>query len=495
MLFLILFAFLGGIVTILSPCILPILPIVLSGGITGGKKRPLEIIAGFIISFTFFTLFLSSIVRATGISADALRIVAVLVIAFFGASLVLGKEFFKVAFVPKTTNGFFLGASLGLVWTPCVGPILASIITLAATATVGIDAVIVTLAYATGTAIPMLAVLYGGRKFVKTSPNIQKAFGILMIVTALAIFFNWDRKFQAYILTKFPNYGANLTKFEDNDMVKKALKDMKEPPKLGLAPELITGGQWFNGQPVTLESLRGKVVLIDFWTYTCINCIRTLPYLKNWHEKYKDKGLVIIGVHTPEFEFEKDPDNVAEAIKDFDIDYLVMQDNDFATWNAYNNRYWPAKYLIDKEGFIRYTHFGEGAYDETEKVIQELLSVTLPVDNPDYQVQTKTPETYLGSLRGDYSKITTTGSFTKSDEYAMPSKGATLTMRYDAAKVFLVMRGNGKVRVYLDDEFVKEVSVDSDKLYELVNLPQPGKHLLKLEFLNDNIELYAFTFG
>ncbi|OGG24274.1 hypothetical protein A3A79_03750 [Candidatus Gottesmanbacteria bacterium RIFCSPLOWO2_01_FULL_43_11b] len=492
---LILFAFLGGIVTILSPCILPILPIVLSGGIAGGKQRPLGIILGFIVSFTFFTLFLNAIVRLTGISSDALRLVAVFVITFFGISMVLGKEIFKISFMPKTTNGFLLGMSLGLVWTPCVGPILAAIIALAATSTVGLDAVLITLSYSAGTSLPMLIILYGGRKFIKTSPNIQKIFGVLMILTAVAIYFSWDRQFQTYILTKFPNYGVGLTKLEDNDLVRKQLVKMKDPPNLGKAPEPVVGGQWFNGNPTTIASLRGKVVLLDFWTYTCINCIRTLPYLKNWHTKYKDKGLVIIGVHTPEFEFEKNPNNVAKAIKDFGLEYLVMQDNDYATWTAFSNRYWPAKYLIDKEGNIRYTHFGEGEYDQTEKKIQELLLLDMPIDNPTYEIQSRTPETYLGAARGDYSRISTSGTWTKSPEFAMPGVGATLTFRFNAAKVFLVMRGNGKVNIYLDDEFVKEVSVDSDRLYELINLPQPGDHILKLEFPDDNVELYAFTFG
>lgn len=491
-----LFAFLGGIVTIISPCILPILPIVLSGGTTSDKKRPLSIIAGFILSFTFFTLFLSAIVKATGISADALRLVSVVIITFFGISMIAGKELFRVSFVPKTTNGFLLGASLGLVWTPCVGPILASIITLAATGNTGIDSVVVTLAYATGTAIPLLAIMHGVR--ILPVKNLQKFFGILMILTAVAILFSWDRKFQTFILERFPNYGAGLTKLEDNALVKKQLEDMKTKPKGGRmvnAPEFVVGGLWFNSKPLTMQELRGKVVLVDFWTYTCINCIRTLPYLKTWHEKYKDKGLVIVGVHTPEFEFEKNPENVKKAIKDFGLEYPVMQDNDYATWAAYANHYWPAKYLVDREGKIVYTHFGEGQYDETEKKIQELLSVNMPVLNPTYQVMARTPETYLGSLRGDYSRIQTSGTWTKSEEYAKPAQGSTMTMRFNAAKVFLVMRGSGKLNVYLDEQFVKTVTVDEDKLYDLIDLPTPGEHMLKLEFLDPGLELYAFTFG
>lgn len=540
MLVLILFAFLGGIVTILSPCILPILPIVLSGSVTGGKRRPVGVVTGFILSFTFFTLFLSTIVRATGLSADALRFVAVFVIAAFGVSLLipafqilLERLFSRLTqFVPKqnTADGFaagiVVGISLGLIWTPCVGPILASIITLAATSTVGFNAIIITLSYALGTAIPLLAITAGGRTLLTRHPwllkhtaHIQKGFGVLMLITALAIYNSWDRQFQTYILEKFPAYGTGLTKLEDNTIVRERLRVLKETgtpeSDRGDAPDFIAGGQWFNSAPLTMKELRGKVVLVDFWTYTCINCIRTLPYIKTWNEKYKDKGLVIVGVHTPEFEFEKNPENVKKALKDFGLSYPVMQDNDYATWQAYENHYWPAKYLIDKNGKIRYTHFGEGNYDETEKMIQELLAetgatVNEPIGNPTYQVASRTPETYLGKARGDYSRITTTGNFMRSEEYTNPSQGATLTYRFDAMAVFLVMRPKtegktAKIRITMDGKELGEISgedvkdtviiVNSDRLYKLIKLPAPGAHVLKLEFLDDNSELYAFTFG
>ncbi len=577
MLLLLVFAFLGGVVTILSPCILPILPVVLSGGVTGGKKRPIGVVTGFVLSFTFFTLFLTSLVRATGISADSLRSVSVFIVAAFGLGLLVPK--FQIAlermfsrlagnFSPRTQPvqtdfiaGFLIGISLGLVWTPCVGPILASIITLAATSSVGTGAVFITLAYAVGTAIPLLAVTYGGRSLllahpglVKNAGNIQKLFGIFMIFTALAIYLNWDRRFQAYVLTKFPNYGVGLTKFEDNEMVAKELDTLRATPlqsltksaltqNYGPAPELLSGGRWFNlpqnQEPPTIRSLRGSVVLIDFWTYTCINCIRTLPYLKNWHAKYKDQGLVIIGVHTPEFEFEKNPENVEKAIADFAIKYPVMQDNEYATWTAYENRYWPAKYLVDKDGNIRYTHFGEGAYDETEAVIQELLTeagsaVDQTIDNPDYRVQSRTPELYLGYGRIAYfrspekiqpdkkaaytaplnvpkNSFAFSGTWTVGKERAMPEKGASLLLRFDAKEVFLVMRPNqpnaaGGLKVYLDgipvttdfqgeDVINGNVKVTTDRLYKLINLPAPGAHTLLLEILDADIELYAFTFG
>lgn len=578
MILLLAFAFLAGIVTILSPCILPILPVVLSGTVGGGKRKPLGIITGFIASFTFFTLFLSILVRATGISPDVLRSVSVVMIFTFGLSLLvpqaqvlLERLFSKLSGLASSRNasdgrtdfigGIFLGASLGLIWTPCVGPILASVISLALTGTVTTTAFLITIAYATGTAIPMLAITYGGRSIFQkvpwllgNTPKIQKTFGVLMILTALAIAGNFDRKFQTYILDIFPEYGAGLTAFEDNPFIQSQLQKLQgKPPvqlsgkpmfevlndELGKAQEFIAGGRWYNSEPLTIAQLRGNVVLVDFWTYTCINCIRTLPYLKAWHQKYKDKGLVIVGVHTPEFEFEKNPKNVENAIKDFGLEYPIMQDNDYATWRAYANRYWPAKYLIDKAGKIRYTHFGEGKYDETEKVVQELLeetgaTVNETINNPTYSSAARTPELYLGYQRIAYlasperiepdkainystpvnlaqNSFAFAGTFTIGEEYAAPSLDATLSLHFDAAEVFLVMRQKyggqvGRVRIFLDGKFVTDaqagsdvangvVTVDSDRLYKLLNLPESRDHILKLEFLDSNLELYAFTFG
>ncbi len=535
MVILIAFAFLAGVVTILSPCILPILPIILSstiGGQSTGKTRPFGVVIGFILSFTLFTLFLSTIVRLSGVPANSLRFVSVLVIGLFGASLIIPqfqvlveKLFSKLAgFMPSSKNrvgfggGLLIGLSVGLLWTPCVGPILASVISLAITGSVTFDAFLITFAYAIGTAIPMFLIMLGGQNTLRRVPwllanlsKIQKLFGVLMILTAIGIFFNVDRQFQTYILNAFPKYGMGLTKFEDNILVKKKLEEVNQ--KGERAPEIIPGGIWFNSKPLRLEQLKGKVVIIDFWTYTCINCQRTFPYLRRWHEKYKDKGLVIIGVHSPEFEFEKNEKNVAQAIKDFDLSYPIVQDNDFATWRAFNNRYWPAKYFIDKEGFIRYTHFGEGDYDESEKIIQELLKetgakdVTSEINNPIYQVETKTQETYLGSSRNPYkSGFTVTGDWNFMEEYANSKKGAQLLLNFDAKEVFLVMRNSGKpakIKVYLDDKlqyFGADnnngiVTVNTDRLYKLINLPTPGPHTLRLEFEDSNAQLFAFTFG
>lgn len=561
------FAFLAGIITVLSPCILPILPIVLSSSLdraNAGKSRPLGVIVGFILSFTFFTLFLSTIVRFSGISTDTLRLVSILVIGGFGVSLFIPQfqqlielTFSKLtAFMPKNQSrtgfggGLLIGLSVGLLWTPCVGPILASVISLAITGTVTFDAFLITLAYSLGTSIPMFLIMLGGQNTLRRVPwllanleSIQKLFGVLMILTAVGIFFNIDRRFQTYVLSTFPQYGAGLTQFEDNDTIKKELnkKDGQEmkfelvKPKGPKAPELIPGGAWFNSEPLTLEGLKGKVVIIDFWTYSCINCQRTMPYLRKWWEIYRNKGLVIIGVHSPEFEFEKSAKNVAQAIKDFKLSYPIVQDNDFATWRAYNNRYWPAKYIIDREGYIRYTHFGEGAYDETEKVIQDLLKetgakdVTNEINNPTYQVQAITPEIYLGFDRIDgfaspeiikqrslatytfpvnlgSNQVAYDGNWIVSDEYANPQKGARLHLSFESKEVFLVMRTKSapaKVKVFIDnklqyfgvDNIDGTVTVSKDTLYKLINLPAPGRHLLRLEFEDNNAEIFAFTFG
>lgn len=575
MILLIAFAFLAGVITILSPCILPLLPIILSSSLSGknlGKLRPLGVVVGFVLSFTFFTLFLSTIVRLSGIPADTLRSVSIFIIAAFGISLLIPRLqlwieqlFIKLSHLAPKTNlnpgfgaGLLVGFSLGLLWTPCVGPILASVISLAISGVISLDAFLITFAYSLGTAVPMFIIMIGGQNvltkvpwLLKNTANLQKAFGVLMVLTAIGIFFNIDRKFQTFILDIFPQWGANLTKFEDNQQVIEELnkrnqsptdESMKGKPMLNfnfdsrkLAPPITQGGEWFNSQPLKLSDLRGKVVLIDFWTYSCINCQRTFPYLKDWWDKYQDKGLVIIGIHSPEFEFEKSAGNLQEAISDFNIKYPVVQDNNFATWRAYNNHYWPAKYLIDKDGFIRYSHFGEGAYDETEEAIQRLLGEINPEDlgqnisNPTYQIYSKTAETYLGYGRINNfaspeqivkNKVSTytlpdglgnnqvafEGEWTVMEEYSNPEKGASLYLNFDAKEVFLVMRTNkdrSKIKVFIDDKMQYfgadnkdgEVIVDTDRLYKLINLIKPGRHILRLEFEDNNVELYAFTFG
>lgn len=457
-------------------------------------------------------------------------------------------------------SGILIGLSLGLIWTPCVGPIIASVITLAATSSVNSTIALITLSYSIGTAIPMFIIMYTGRTLfakipwlLSNSEKIQKGFGVLMIIVALAIFFNLDRQFQTFILTTFPNYGTGLTQIEENSSVQNALHQLnpKNAPltqtvgdsmqNYPAAPELIPGGQWFNTQPLTMSQLKGKVVLVDFWTYTCINCIRTLPYVKSWYDKYHDKGLVIIGVHTPEFEFEKDASNVQKALADFNIKYPVMQDNNYATWNAYSNEYWPADYLIDKNGLIRDTHFGEGDYDKTEKKIQELLMETgsnvssTPIDTSTYSINTQSPETYFGYKRLDPQRYSSPeqvkpdqlstyslpssfalnqfayqGPWTITSESADPSSTSSLVFKFDATNVYVIMRSKdgkpGKLTVSVDGQPIKDamkgddvqnvsVTVNENRLYNVVKLSKEETHTLKLDFNTNNIELYTFTFG
>jgi len=568
MILLALFAFIAGIVTVLSPCILPVLPIVLSGSV-GGRAKPYGVVTGFIFSFTFFTLFLSSIVQATGLSANALRLFSVVIIVGFGLSLLIPQtqllleKMFTVfsRFSPrKQRSGFFggilVGLSLGLIWTPCVGPILASVISLAITGSVSGAAAIITLAYALGTGIPMLAIAVGGNKLLQKVPwllqntsKIQKVFGVVMIVTGLGIFFNIDRQFQTFILDTFPQYGSGLTSFENNEFVNKQLDKLsgnepadkailKSEKESSMAPEIIPGGQWFNSEPFTIDEMRGKVVLVDFWTYSCINCIRTLPYLKDWHDTYADKGLVILGVHSPEFEFEKNVTNVQTAIEDFEIEYPVVQDNDFKTWRAYNNRFWPAKYLVDKNGKIRYTHFGEGKYEETENIIRELLGEE-PISEFDQPIVTsskrqQTAETYLGYGRADayvididedqlaeYSyegivpndAVSLNGSWLVNEESITAKEpGSRLSLNFQAQQVYLVLEPNKvanpqSVQVLLDGQPLPqkywtddmnengEIAVDSARKYDILDLEDDyGRHTLTLIF-DPGISAFAFTFG
>ncbi len=579
MIILLIFAFLSGLVTIFAPCICPILPIILSSATTGGKKKPLGITLGIMVSFAVFTLTISYIVKIIPFDPTILRYIAVIVIGFLGLSLVIPKlsqilEGYasrlssKVGSVKSSGSGFgsgFLtGVALGVVWTPCAGPILATIATLAATQAVNFQIVLVTIFYVIGVGIPLYIFTLIGQAFFtksrfvsKYTGRIQQIFGVIMILTALSIATNYDKTLQARLLDAFPSYSRFIIGLENVDPVKNELDKLRDPdmedkidmpfpkardsaklPVIAKAPEFVGISKWLNTDtPLDLASLRGKVVLIDFWTYTCINCIRTLPYIVSWYDKYKDDGFVVVGVHTPEFEFEKKAENVEMAIDQFKIKYPVAQDNDYATWRAYDNHYWPAKYLIDKDGNIRYFHFGEGEYETTEKAIQELLNeagseiekemTTVTDETPRFPL---TPETYLGIGRADrfhsteelelgvknysYSKVLNThefafwGSWKVFEEYSEAQENAAMHIRFEANKVFLVIHPtseNQKVAVYLDNKLVdaeagKDVSdgyvlITEPKLYELIDLKgNPGNHILELKF-DDGVQIFAFTFG
>ena len=394
-------------------------------------------------SFTLFTLFLSYIVKIFPIDPNSLRLAATVIIALLGLSLLipsLGARFeilinnllgpLQSKFKKEGTGftaGLVTGFSLGLVWAPCAGPILATIATLSATQSVNLKVVAITLAYVLGLGIPLYifssfsAGLFKKMRTVnKYTGLIQQGFGLIMIVTAIMIYTNYAAMLQAKVLNLFPGYGRFLGQFENNSHLQKELDNLagrkaqaiaEDSQKLlsegGAAPEFAGIAQWLNvPAPLSLQALRGKVVLVDFWTYSCINCVRTLPHLTAWYERYKNDGLVIVGVHTPEFAFERETQNVENAIKQFGITYPVAQDNDYETWKNYQNHYWPAEYLIDAQGHIRRAHFGEGGYDHMEEAIRALLKEnghTIEGDLSAVKDQTprydRTPETYLGTHR------------------------------------------------------------------------------------------------
>ena len=540
MLLLLCFAFLAGIVTVLSPCILPILPAILSASTAGGKRRPLGIIIGLICSFSFFTLSLTAIVSATGLSAGHLRGVAIFLIFFFGLVMLfprLSNWFAKTTAVfasagqkiqPRGSEsgfwgGVIFGVALGLLWTPCAGPILGAITTLVATHAVSASAVLLTLAYSIGAGIPLFLITYGSSKIVNSSRFLSKHtekircfFGGVMVLLAVALTFHWEMVVEQKLLRFLPQ-----SLVENNPRLDEELSKVRgKLPMQGKAPEFAGITQWINSPPLTMEKLRGKVVLIDFWTYSCINCLRTLPYLKAWDTAYRDKGLVIVGVHTPEFEFEKDPANVEKAVKDLGIFYPVALDNNYETWSAYHNQYWPAHYLIDQEGNIRMVHFGEGAYSETENGIRALLGLA-PLTMKEFEKEARplTPETYLGSARGgsyiseislrpgeaaQYSftpplgnnQVGLKGLWRVESEYIEAEGDACyLDLNFLAKQVYLVLAGSSSepLQVFLDGKLVKKINLDGDRKYDIASTSY-GRHQLSIR-VPRGIRAYAFTFG
>lgn len=565
-----LIAFIGGFLTIAAPCILAVLPIIL-GSTVGqqNKLRPLVIVLGLTLSFTGFGVLFTYVTSLFGLSNNTLRTVALLFLGLFGLALIFPQvfekivasiqNFFRETFPAKKTsanlkqpkkgllNAFLIGVSLGLVWVPCAGPILGAILTLAITQSDVTKVILLMLAYSLGAGLPMLAIGYGGNfvisrlKFLKARGElIQKISGVVLLLGVLLIGAGLDTKIATSLAEIFPQFNQLEEKILNTNTTE--LPAMA--PTGTKAPE-ITGTQaWINSPPLTLAALKGKVVIVDFWTYSCINCLRTLPYLNTWHETYKDDGLVIIGVHTPEFAFEKELPNVQKAVKDLNIQYPVVQDNDYKTWQAYDNHYWPAKYIVDRQGNVRFVHFGEGEYAETEKVIQELLFENTQKPN-DVVVKdmtedvdfTKiaTPETYLGYERGELNGNTETikvdqpqlfteptkietnrfyfvGSWTVGKEFVTLNKaGGKLMMNYQANKINLVAESPAQpvvAKVLLDGQPIPKekmgkdvrpdgtMMIDKATLYNLVDTDTSyEKHTVTLEFQQSNARVYVFTFG
>jgi cytochrome c biogenesis protein CcdA/thiol-disulfide isomerase/thioredoxin len=574
------FAFLAGAATALSPCVLPVLPVALSAGVTGGRRRPLGVVTGLALSFAFATVALVYVIDALGLPGDLLRNLAIAVLLGFGLLLLapplaarLEAWIGRVVPTPQAGggDGFFsgllLGGSLGFLYAPCAGPILAGVITVSASQSFTAGRLGVALSYALGSAVVLYFLMLGGRRLTaRLAPQagrLQMAMGAVMVVVALLMAGDYDTRFQTAIANDLPDFVVNPTKdLEERDTVREELAGLRTQrhgvgavaaeaeedsgaealPVLGRAPEFTGTQQWFNTpgeRPLSLTELRGQVVLVDFWTYTCINCIRTFPYLKAWDERYRDRGLTIVGVHTPEFPFEREAGNVADAIEQNGIRYPVAQDNEYETWNAYANQYWPAKYLIDANGHVRYAHFGEGEYEETEAAIRELLAEAgrrPGATHAEARVETAsrfvtTPESYLGSVRAD--RFVNGPIATGTQSFAVPASGlapdslayegrwrvapdgatavkaARLHLAFGARRVFLVLGSNGgeprQVRLLLDGKPLPQrlagtdveggiATIRGERLYRLVELPRAERHVLSLRF-EPGISGYAFTFG
>jgi len=542
MLYLLLVGFVAGVITAISPCVLPVLPILLAGGASG--RKPMRVIAGLVASFSVFTLFATWILDKLGLPQDTLRNLAIVFLFVLAAILLVPQAALIVErplavfsrFRPRGADGggFLFGATLGLVFVPCAGPVLATVTVVAANNNVGLRAILLTLAYALGAAVPMIAIAFGGREAAarlrRHARTVRRLSGAMIAAVAFGLVFHLDDN----LATLTPGYTTFLqNKVEDNSTAKRELakvrgggtalaaaphKTVGGLPDYGVAPPLHLDGAWINSQPLTLQQLRGKVVLIDFWTYSCINCLRTLPHLKSWYATYHDKGLVIVGVHTPEFAFEHVTSNVRAAVKRLGIKYPVMQDNRYKTWDNYANQYWPAEYLIDKQGHVRHTHFGEGEYDQTEALIRRLLD-----DNGAHARRIAdttpsgllTPESYLG-----YARLTnyagTNPVPNKFTNYAFPSslpantlaydgawrvgaqaitagKNARLRLQFEASDVYIVMGGHGTVQSFVNGKPTGSIRVDAEKLYT-VRTGKPTAALLELRF-SPGVQAYSFTFG
>ncbi len=561
---LVLFAFVAGAGTAISPCVLPVLPALLSAGATGGRRRPLAIVLGLATTFAITVAGFASVVDGVGLGDGALRSLAVVVLAGFGVALLwprlldrLEAPLSRLArFGPRSGgdgfwSGLGVGAALGLVYAPCAGPILAAVISVGAASG---TSVAIAIAYAAGSAVVLLVLMLGGRRLLDRArgPLLQRALGVVMLLTALGVATDADVRFQTALADHFPSVLVNPTgSLERSDTVERRLAKLRgrsrfeahaavgdRLPVLGVAPDFKGNARWFNSEKLSLADLRGRVVLVDFWTYTCINCIRTFPYLRAWDAAYRSRGLTIVGVHTPEFAFERDAGNVRAAIAQNRLRYPVAQDNEYLTWDAWGNRYWPAKYLIDARGRVRYAHFGEGDDDKTEAAIRSLLEEAgaqrlggeARVGATEKVGREATPETYLGSARADgwlprpprdgtrsydapkelpESRFALDGTWRVDKESAEAVRGAALRANVVGKGVYLVLSSRGgqprQLQVELDGRPIRAADAGSDvrdgrvtvrrqRLYRLVQLDDTERHRLTLRFA-PGIAGYAFTFG
>jgi cytochrome c biogenesis protein CcdA/thiol-disulfide isomerase/thioredoxin len=554
-----LIGFLGGLITGISPCILPVLPVVFFSGAGGSSAaRPYLVIAGLACSFSVVTLAGSALLSALHLPQDAIRWAALVTLTVIGLGLIfpplqhlIERPFARIpqrqiGLNTLSASGFGLGLTLGALYVPCAGPVLAAIVVAGGTASVGVATLVLTATFAVGTALPLLAFALAGRRvaqrvtaFRRRRRAIQVVGGITMIVLAVALVFNLPAMLQRAV----PDYTAAMQKgIGANDIRHKLnlgasagqLADCAEGSdqlqQCGPAPAIKGIAQWLNtpgGAPIDLASLRGKVVLIDFWAYSCINCQRAIGHVVDWYNRYKD-GFVVVGVHTPEYAFERVTGNVASGAAALHITYPIALDNDYATWNNYQNLYWPGEYLIDASGAVRHTKFGEGDYDGTEKLIRQLLvaadpdiRLPPPVKSVDTTPRTRlTPETYLGVGKtgnygggGDYRVGTATfgypakltdDKFALHGRWALDDQGATadsndsaIRLNYTAKDVYAVVAGTGTITVTRDQKTTTTSISGAPTLHQIVgNNIGATAHRDQLDMrVSKGLQVFSFTFG
>lgn len=566
---LVLIGVVAGFLAGISPCILPVLPVVLVAGATGtdataqagadenppkaGLARPVAVVLGLALSFSVLILAGSEIISLLHLPQDSLRDagIALLIIVGLGYLIpplgaLLERPFARLPVRRPSGRGggFVLGLALGLLYVPCAGPVLAAITVVGATHRVGLTAVFVTIAFAVGTAIPLLAVaLASGQLSQRVSAlrrhaqQVRLAGGAVLIVMAVAIAFNTFQGLQRDV----PSYSTALQGSAKVRGQLNALTGVRATPltkcnsnatalvDCGPAPAFKGVTAWLNtpeGKPLTMSALRGKVVLVDFWTYSCINCQRTLPHVEAWYREYAKDGFVVVGIHTPEFAFEHVVSNVRAQAASFGVRYPVAVDDDYGTWKAYDNEYWPADYLIDAQGNVRHVHFGEGDYPATERFIRELLTDAHPgralppaTDVPDLTPTGEmNPETYVGYERLQY--LVTNGTITKDApatyqfpqtlplggmglsgtwtdhaQEATAGHDAELELRFLAKDIYLVLGGSGTVEESINGRHTMTLKVSGvPRLYTLYQAGATGRGTLLLR-VSPGVQAYDFTFG
>ncbi|OBG71054.1 MULTISPECIES: cytochrome c biogenesis protein DipZ [unclassified Mycobacterium] len=572
-----LIGFLGGLITGISPCILPVLPVILLSGASSSRgissaARPYLVIAGLVCSFSVATLIGSALLTALHLPQDAIRWAALVVLVLIGLGLIFPPLQHLIerpfAYLPQrqigpNTDGFGLGLTLGALYVPCAGPVLAAIVVAGGTQSIGAGALVLTGTFALGNAVPLLAFALAGRRvaeriaaFRRRQRAIQIAGGVMMVLLAVALVFNLPAMLQRAV----PDYTTAMQNKIGADDIQRTLNSGPATPpppgssglqlsaggvsvngaltdcmdgatqlqQCGPAPAIAGISGWLNtpdGKPLDPAAVRGKVVLIDFWAYSCINCQRAIPHVVDWYNRYRDSGFVVVGVHTPEYAFERVLSNVDSGAAGLHIDYPVALDNDYATWNNFSNLYWPAEYLIDANGQVRHTKFGEGDYDGTEKLIRDLLvdahpgtQLPSPAHAPDTTPQTRlTPETYLGVERaanyggtGDYKAGTAAFDYPASlpgDKFALhgrwklddqgataDSDDAAIRLNYTAKDVYAVVGGTGTLTVTRDGQTTTTPIGGAPTLHHIV--ADAGAHGDQLDMrVSPGLQVFSFTFG